>query len=808
MRRVLGWVAAMAMTLLVAACGGGGNGGTCELCGGDGSGSGSTVSELRLALSSTSISNQNPQTITVTVTAVDSAKVAVSGATVSVASDSGVLTVLSTTTDTAGQVTATLELGSDTTPRTITITATSGSVKGTVGVPVVASASGGEPSLTLALSSNAITSSTPANVTATLLDSAGKPVPSSVVAFASVSGLGTFSAPSALTDSAGQAQVILYPASNASRGADYVQASATVSGVDVSTKTGFSVTPTNVTITSFTSGLGAGRLSAYGQTSLDVTLGGTVSGTPVTLTLSSVCATKSKATLVPATVTTTSGSATFTYRDNQCGATDAADTVTVTVSGSTTSSLQIPLTAPSAGSMGFVSATPEVIYLRGSGLVEVSDVIFVVKDQAGNPLPGKAVTMTPTTMVGGITIDTLPVNGDGSFPTVTKTSDSNGQVSVKIRSGTVPTPVRVKATLVETGAATVSSNLSVAVGLPAQLNFSLSQATINIEGMTRDGTKNTYTVIASDRMGNPVPAGTTVNFVAEGGQIASQGFTAMSNGLASTTVNFQSAEPRPADGRVTILAYALGEESFLDTNGDNVYATGEAYQDLGAVFLSRRYSANYNAARSDQFIKGTDTGACTAVGNPLLNRDASIPSKAASCDGRWSNTGYVRRAAETVFSTSASRLLWRRSAAGQINTSDVSGDLDGRCTALDIVTADDGFTSTTTRFFRLGGVGIYHVAKKGSLSFLVADANDNRLNPMPAGTVVTAVGSDGLSILVAGGTPVANTSEATLGTVTYAFADGTTAGSVTITTTSPAGLASSWTFYLTMDSLTGAACTL
>ena len=56
-------------------------------------------------------------------------------------------------------------------------------------------------------------------------------------------------------------------------------------------------------------------------------------------------------------------------------------------------------------------------------------------------------------------------------------------------------------------------------GLPSQLNFSVSQATINIEGYKIQGTPNTYTVIASDRLGNPVPDGTAINFIAEGGQI-------------------------------------------------------------------------------------------------------------------------------------------------------------------------------------------------------------------------------------------------------------------------------------------------
>jgi len=100
------------------------------------------------------------------------------------------------------------------------------------------------------------------------------------------------------------------------------------------------------------------------------------------------------------------------------------------------------------------------------------------------------------------------------------------------------------------------------VGLPSQLNFSLSQGTKNIEGYNIDGTPNTYQIIAADRSGNPVPTGTSINFVAEGGQVEAIKQTQLVNGIARTTANFVSSEPRPVDGRVTITAYALARSRF------------------------------------------------------------------------------------------------------------------------------------------------------------------------------------------------------------------------------------------------------
>ena len=143
-------------------------------------------------------------------------------------------------------------------------------------------------------------------------------------------------------------------------------------------------------------------------------------------------------------------------------------------------------------------------------MVENSNVIFQVKDANNNGLPGQTVVLEPTVLVGGLTLD-------GGSTSVSKITDSEGKVIVRVNSGTVPTPVRIKATLQGSSISTVSSVLAVAVGLPSQLNFSLAQGTINIEGYNIQGTPNTYTVVGSDRLGNPVPDGTAINFVTEGG---------------------------------------------------------------------------------------------------------------------------------------------------------------------------------------------------------------------------------------------------------------------------------------------------
>jgi hypothetical protein len=651
-------------------------------------------------------------------------------------------------------------------------------------------------SVQMSLSSTTVTAASPATVTARVLTGTGAGVPNVVVSFNSSNSLGAFSAPTALTNGEGFATVTLSPASSTTVGADTVVASATVSGTPVSGSIGFQLTATNVTIGSFVSDTGSTALSAYGQTLLTVRLNGTAPGTPVNVSVSSACVSQGRATLTPASVSTSTGVATFTLRDSGCGAFNATDSLQASVTGSSaTASLTVGLTAPAVASVAFVSAVPSEIYLRGSGFAENSNVTFQVRDANGLGVPNQEVVLEATSLAGGLTLD-------GAGVPVTKRTDINGNVIVRINSGTVPTPVRVRATLAATGISTVSSSLAVAVGLPSQQNFSLSQRTLNIEGYDLDGTTNTYTVIASDRLGNPVPADTAINFVAEGGQVQAIRFTTLANGLSSATANFQTSSPRPPDGRVTVLAYALGEESFFDANGDNVYTAGEDFQDLGDVFLDRLFNRTYNPLE-DQFISLTTGGTapCNVATSPLLRLGVDAPSRTvtnagvaqATCAAGWGRA-YVRKAVQTVFSTSSARLGWRitpdplvRSAPGTTCAAPLQ-----LIDAIGATPYAESDAPTRVPFYLLGsgsGVVLDNAGTTGSFSFLVADANPTALNPVAAGSTITATATTGLTV-TALGTPVPNTLSPSGAAINYSFEGTTASGTITITVRSPGGLGS------------------
>lgn len=757
------------------------------------------TASIAMALSSTTVTAAAPAIVTATIK--DAAGNPLSGQVVKFSSIDpiGTFNPSSALTDVNGVVSVKLSPATSTTngaalavaQATVAgtqVTATAGFTATSAGAP-----SAGTPSIALTLSSSIVTTSAPVTAVAVVKDGTGAGVAGQVVKFSTVDGLGTFSVNSALTDATGSASVVLSAAGSGQSGADQVIAAVTVNGTVLQASQGFQLTVTGAAISGFTSDIAL--LGPYGQANLTVNISGAPVGTPVNIAVSSACVAKGKATLTPTTATTTTGVATFTYRDGGCGATDTADALQASIVGtSATRSLNIGLTSPTVSSITFTSATPTTIYLKGSGLTETSTLLFTVVDTAGNGLPNQSVTLELLTAAGGLAMD------GGTDPTIklTKRSDSLGRVSVLINSGTVPTPVRVKATL-DGGITTVSSGLAVAVGLPSELNFSLSQTTLNIEGYDIDGTPNVYSIIASDRLANPVPTGTAMNFIAEGGQIEPIKTTALVNGLARASANFISASPRPLDGRVTVVAYALGEESFLDTNGNNIWdsPTDTQFQDLGSVFLSRKFLNTYFAA-TDQLIPLAIPGVgssspCRPVTSVLLALNASIPTVGGStCDSDWGRA-YVRRAAETVLSTSVSRPLWFAPPASLYASPGSSCPLvvDSTTTPAQsslIVGYDEGTGAEQRQpFLQVGGqTALFNFS--GLISFLVADNNPVRLNPVAAGSTVSVAGTTGLTVKVEGGSPVPSSLNATFASISVAFAVGTSSGTVTISITSPAGL--------------------
>lgn len=295
----------------------------------------------------------------------------------------------------------------------------------------------------------------------------------------------------------------------------------------------------------------------------------------VPVTFSSNCVAEGFAS-IDTIVNTLNGIAHSTYEDQSCaggnGNTDSIS-ASVVINNTTLSLFQtISIQAESIGSLAFISADPSSLVLSGTGgqnSSSVSTLVFQVNGALGNPIAQREVTFSLNTETGGLTL--LSTSG---------LTNSQGQVSVRVAAGGVPTSVRVTAKVLTDSGVTITTQsdlLSVNTGLPDQNSITLSADNLNPEAFDINEQEVNLVVRLADTFNNPVPDGTAVNFTAEGGSIDGSCITI--SGACSVT--WVSANPYVPDHRVTILATAIGHETLFDFNGNNVYddADGLGFND-------------------------------------------------------------------------------------------------------------------------------------------------------------------------------------------------------------------------------------
>lgn len=194
----------------------------------------------------------------------------------------------------------------------------------------------------------------------------------------------------------------------------------------------------------------------------------------------------------------------------------------------------------------------------------------------------------------------------------------------------------------------VSDLVSISSGLPDGNSFTAGAATINVEGLNYIGDINEVSVYLADHFNNPVPDGTAVYLTTEGGAVGTldgeefnpqlecrtidgactaqwrnqnpKPFTEAKWGNKIDTINpktgvincdlyFGSAAPCmagiaaattengvPLGGRITVLATAKGQESFIDINGNGRFDTNEYYSgyDLPEAFVDHNENGIYD----------------------------------------------------------------------------------------------------------------------------------------------------------------------------------------------------------------------
>ena len=406
-----------------------------------------------------------------------------------------------------------------------------------------------------------------------------------------------------------------------------------------STYVGYELSVANISLTNMN--VGASTLPAYGtrQVSVQANINGAVSATPVQVNFfgdlwsgfTCTASTNSAGVAVcKLTATDVAGAA------STLGCSGKTVEISASTLGASVLSKSLTVLAAPATNISFVSVTPSTIFLENSAGATQAIAAFKLVNARGEALFGQDIVVTLKTQTAGAVQASFGFVGN--VAPVTVTTDASGLVAVPVFSGTVPTSVVVNAALVSNPLVqTDSAILTIASGRAAQDRASLSIKELAIEGFNLDGVTTDVTMSLADRQGNPVPDGTAVNFVTEGGvmipPVCYTGgvkdpvtglFSAPGNSLCS--VKIRSQAPQPANGRVSILAYAAGEEDFLDKNFNNVYDAGDTFTDLG------------NAFRDDNESLTFDTGEFSVPRTGSLSSGSGCPGllgRPGTCDGVW-----------------------------------------------------------------------------------------------------------------------------------------------------------------------------
>jgi hypothetical protein len=276
-----------------------------------------------------------------------------------------------------------------------------------------------------------------------------------------------------------------------------------------------------------------------------------------------------------------------------------------------------------------------------------------------NPLAGVNVSFRLTSTLGGTTLSSTSA-----------VSDSQGLVEVVVQAGNVPTTTQIVASFEANdgqGGITTqtagSNQIVIGTGIPQQNGISVSATAFHVTSARDvDGVESTLTVRMVDRFGNPVRDGTSLSFRTEYGAIDTSCVTGVSNGtraaaaddtppatgtcsvlwtsqaprfpvfnqdLVQTTEDDNSYDcpshtgvfgPCPDDIgairglRSTVTITAVGEEFFIDANGNGLYDEGEVFENLPEAFTDHNEDGVYTPFAGPQCgFPSTDEN-CEAAG--------------------------------------------------------------------------------------------------------------------------------------------------------------------------------------------------
>lgn len=273
----------------------------------------------------------------------------------------------------------------------------------------------------------------------------------------------------------------------------------------------------------------------------------TQAGAGPALTFAPVAATALTSASGVASVDFSAASATST------GATTVTASTTIAAVAATASkSIQIVAGTVSGGTpavpaaINFIGSLPNATAIvvkgaGGSGRSESAVLTFRVVDASNAPINAAAVTFTLNAS-----------NGGAVLKQTSAVSNSDGQVTVTVSSGSLPASIVVTASVAGTSVTSQSDTLIVSNSVPVSGGFEVVANKYNLDGR-KTGDVATITAYVRDQFGNPVPDGVAVSFTTDYGVVATStlgGCTTL-NGTCNVTLRVQDPRP-PAGGLVTV----------------------------------------------------------------------------------------------------------------------------------------------------------------------------------------------------------------------------------------------------------------
>lgn len=419
-------------------------------------------------------------------------------------------------------------------------------------------------------------------------DALGQPVSNALVTFASEGvSFGSTNA-TVLTNTNGEATIAVKPTNNTETGAYQLIATANYNG-KTATSAGYSfaLQATNITLANLTAS--SMNLESGGTTNLtlkaqDATTKANINDVPVSFTASCGKFTSENVT------SSNQGDVTTTYQaiDSTGKLCEGSQTLTATTASNLAikQTLTVNIAAVAANSLIYSSTGNVSLASRGSGSSTSGQIEFTVYS---NNTPAANQEVSVDLLRGPSDLSFI---SQGNRQARTVKSDATGKVTVNLYPGYLPGPVEIKATIVSNpNIYALSKNVAVATGRAYQNGFSLTASKNSLNG-TLDGDTANITVRLTDRVGNPVPDGTVVSFVSEGGSITPNCATAQ--GTCQVTLTVQN--PKPTDNRVTVLAYLEGDKAYLDKDGDNNFTQGidELSSNIGNFFRDDNENNQYD----------------------------------------------------------------------------------------------------------------------------------------------------------------------------------------------------------------------